>query len=185
MAPAMSTRPESYRVSPYELARKQAGWTGKIPIDRFARLSQIVKGTEWVEIELEFCLDEDKRPLLYGQVKTIAELPCQRCLQGVGVDLSASIDSRLVRSELEAQRVNPESGETRDIMIVPEDEVRVADLVEDDLLLSIPEQICPDQKFCSNAPAMEYPAAAISAGDQPVLDNPFKVLEKLKSIGDD
>ena len=68
-------------------------------------------------------------------------------------------------------------------MIIPEEKVSVVDLVEDDLLLSIPGQVCPEADSCSRLPKMDYPPASVGKAQEPRAESPFQVLEKLKKPG--
>ncbi len=177
----MSTRPDSYRVAPYDLARKHGEWKGRIPIDCFTRLNQYVQGAAFVEIELAFALDDEDRPFVTGLASTRVQLPCQRCLLQVEVALDVVLRMRLTHSDIGAGQRD----EGDDIVIISEQKASVVDLVEDDLLLSIPGQICPAPEDCSNAPVMEYPADGSSDSPAPSKENPFQVLERLRNGGSD
>jgi uncharacterized metal-binding protein YceD (DUF177 family) len=82
-----------------------------------------------------------------------------------------------------------EPGGELDILVADGLEVSLADLVEDEILLGLPERLCPTEP-CENAPEMHYPAAG-QAGVDPERgvddpaprDNPFSVLAGL-DVGD-
>ena len=69
-----------------------------------------------------------------GALQTGIELVCQRCLEPLRLALDVTVSLGLVHGEAEADRL-PEEYEP---LLVPEGVIRVADLVEDELLLALP-----------------------------------------------
>jgi uncharacterized metal-binding protein YceD (DUF177 family) len=91
----------------------------------------------------------------------------------VPIPIAAEFDVLIVREDDEANFLGAE----HDVMQVPTDLIGIGDLVEDELILAVPTQVCT-QTDCATAPKLEYPAA-----DKPVQEqreNPFQVLERLK-----
>ena len=125
-------------------------------------------------MRLSFRLDDSGRVHVTGQCAADAVVACGRCVEDVPVRLRAAIDARLVRTEAEARALIADS----DVIVAPKREVSVAALIEDDLLLSVPEAGCGDPEQCHNAPPMEYPPGAGEAA--PVQAGPFAALAALK-----
>lgn len=131
---------------PIEWARTSRKWTGNIAITEFKRLyNALGQQATHVRIELEFGFDFNHRILLSGSVETHAQLTCYRCMKSKTCRIYSLIDTRLVSTEAEAQEIFGEF----DAIVVPDGPMTIQDLVEDDLLLSIPTQICDEGVACS------------------------------------
>ena len=102
-----------------------------------------------------------------------ARLQCQRCLGAMEVGVEASTEVGLVATEADVSRV-PEEFEP---VLAPEGRISVGELVEEELLLTLP--IVPlheEEAACQVAPA----AAAVSAEEaQPETQKPFAQLAEL------
>ena len=60
--------------------------------------------------------------------------------------IQADIDARIVRTEETARQLAQES----DVIVVQDNPVAVSDLVEDDLIMSIPWRVCENREDCPN-----------------------------------
>ncbi len=100
-------------------------------------------------------------------------------MEDVAVRVCATVDACVVRSEAEACEMIADF----DVIVAPSREVEVAQLVEDDLLLGLPETGCGGGEPCPNAPPTEYPAP--DGGAAPVRAGPFDALAALKTGGGD
>ena len=125
-------------------------------------------------MQLSFRLDDSGRVHVTGECAADAVVACSRCAEDVPVRLRAAVDARLVRSEAEARALIADC----DVIVAPDREVSVAALIEDDLLLGIPEVGCDEPEQCRNAPSMACPAGAAEA--TPVRAGPFAALAALK-----
>ncbi|HEU4623985.1 MAG TPA: YceD family protein [Steroidobacteraceae bacterium] len=101
-----------------------------------------------------------------------ARLVCQRCLEPMQVQIEASAHVALLVSESEADRVPPEL----ETIHVPENRIRVRDLVEEELLLTLP--ISPLHERAEECGAKRVPDAQAEA---PVHETqrPFEQLGEL------
>ncbi len=177
----MSIQARTDAVSPYELARKGGQFSGEIPLAAFPRLKSLVLGDGSVAIELGFTRDDEGRSRVRGRAVFAPTLQCQRCLEPVVRDLDVAIDLCVVRSEEQAA----ELAEQFDTFVLSDDDVSIVDLVEDDLLLGLPSQVCKAYDACPNRPELHFPAAdsAVSNEKDPAKPNPFGVLAGLKNRG--
>jgi len=102
-----------------------------------------------------------------------ARLQCQRCLGAMEVGVEASTEVGLVATEADVSRV-PEEFEP---VLAPEGRISVGELVEEELLLTLP--IVPlheEEVACQVAPT----AAAVSAEEAPPeTQKPFAQLAEL------
>lgn len=130
-----------------DYARNNRRWRGKLPIASFDRLvREISTDTEFVDVELAFSHDEKNHIKMQGQASVTAEVACHRCSESVVTTIRADIDARIVRSEEIAQTLAQEA----DVIVVTDNPVSITDLVEDDLILSIPWRVCERQEDCPN-----------------------------------
>lgn len=175
----MSTQARTDAVSPHELARKGGQFSGEIPLAAFPRLSSLVLGDGSVSVELGFARDDEGRSRVLGHAVLAPTLQCQRCLEPVVRQLDVAIDLRVVRTEEQAA----ELAEQFDTFVLPNDEVSIVDLVEDDLLLGLPAQVCQAYDACPNRPELEFPVADGAGLEEKehAKPNPFGVLAGLKN----
>ncbi len=137
------------------------------------RFAELVTPLEDLRVRLAFTHAEDGQVRVRGRLETQVALECHRCLEAVPVPITAEFDVLIVREDDEATFL----GAQHDVMQVPTDLIGIGDLVEDELILAVPTQVCT-QTDCATAPKLEYPAA--DQPDQEQRENPFQVLERLK-----
>lgn len=87
-----------------------------------------------VGVSLTFGTDDAARPAVTGRIRASLVLQCQRCLEGVTVEVEASPRLVVCRSEAEAERL-PEGVEP---MMYEGEPLSVRELVEDELILALP-----------------------------------------------
>lgn len=173
---SIEARPDA--VSPHELARAGGRYVGEVAITAFPRLSSLVAGAGAVAIALAFRCDERGRSIVEGSVRMPLTLECQRCLEWVGRVIDVPVRLCLVGSETQAAELLEEV----DAFVLHDDEVSIVELIEDDLLLALPSQVCQAYDECPRRPGFSYPADGSEASSGVV--NPFAVLAKLKASGD-
>ena len=161
------------------LARREGRWSGRVSLSALPRLRAVVAADSAndVEVELGFRIDGSGRVQVAGEALASATVACSRCMEDVPVRVRATVDARVVRSEAEASELIADC----DVIVAPSREMEVAHLIEDDLLLGLPETGCGDQEPCPNAPPTEYPAA--DGETLPARANPFDALAALKIGG--
>ena len=155
-------------VDAFALAARGGAWQSRVGADAFARLAQVAAVAE-VEVCLRLALDERRRPRATGSCRFVAEVCCCRCLRDERVEVASRIDLRIVASEEELQALMPEFD-----AIVADGPVPIAELVEDDLLMSLPEIACEDRDTCPHAPS----GMAHQNGEE--RHRPFAALAALK-----
>jgi uncharacterized protein len=143
------------RVRFANLVAKQIILTGSMQLDSFVRLSAIVQeqghdealklnAQDCVEAELEFYRGEDNRPKVKGWARWSLEVPCQRCLNAVRLDLVSSIVTTLVRTDKEMDGLD----ENEDGQRVSSDDFDIVELLEDSLILELP--MSPKHSHCGD-----------------------------------
>jgi uncharacterized protein len=177
----MSNQARTDAVSPHELARKRGLFTGEIPIAAFPRLSPLVLADTTVSVSLAFARDDEGRTRVEGRAAWVPTLQCQRCLEPVERALNVPIDLCVVTTDAQAADV---AGEL-DAFVLTEDAVSIVELIEDDLLLALPIQVCEAYEECPRRPELAYPADDENGAreTEPARPNPFGVLAGLKNRG--
>lgn len=174
----MSSRlPEN--VDPRRLATQGTVYSGAVDLAKLERLSEaLVDTTGQAEFSIEFYRDNRKRARIKGRVKAALVLECQRCLGAMICPVDAELDLAVVKVPEEADTL-PDSC---DPVWVEEDSLRLLDLVEDELILAIPQAPRHEENSCNmdwNNPIDELQdKQEDDLSDKP---NPFAILAGLKS----
>ena len=126
-----------------------------MPIVAFERLATLAEVDD-VAVELAFEIDDHDRIRMRGGGKTKARIVCQRCLEEVDVAVESSLDVRVMNSDERAQEI----ARDYDTMVIGERTLSVAELVEDDLILALPEWGCETFDDCPKRPPMDFPDSA-------------------------
>ena len=172
MAPAMNTRPDE-RLPYLELAKQGARVVRSVQAEAFTRLAELAPGRGTMQVEMHFSLDQDGRARAAGFVEGVVNATCQRCLEQLERPMRATFDLCIV----EDAELASELARSADVLAADSDTVTVAQVVEDELILGLPERLCIEEP-CPLAPALSYPA--VEAEETEPDENPFSVLSVLK-----
>ena len=167
----MSTQARTDAVSPHELARKGGQFIGEIPFVAFQRLHSLAVGKDVVRIELRFEQDDHGRSRVLGRVTTAVILDCQRCLEPIVRHIVADVDFRVVASDAAADEIANEF----ETFVSADEELSVVELIEDDLILALPNQVCEAYDACPRRPDVRYPRDDVDEDEAPRA-NPFAAL---------
>jgi uncharacterized protein len=158
------------RIEPVGLADVGRSFRGKVPIADLSRLSPVLFSTHGeLDVQLEFGLDERRIRAVKGSIEGCLELVCQRCLGALRFPLELRIRLGVVSDEAEIRRL-PEGYEP---LLVSGEPLATLDVIEDEVLLAIPAiPRHSDEERCETGYRNQ---------PSPEKENPFAVLEKLKS----
>ena len=125
-----------------KLANGGVALNGAFPVRRFSRLTACLANDEGlVHVSLGFGSvpsgvdgQDRNRTRLTGQLNARVNLVCRRCLGNLGYDLDCGIDAVLVEDEAALEEL-PLS---EDGILCEGRIVKIADLIEDDLILALP-----------------------------------------------
>jgi uncharacterized protein len=135
-----------------------------------ARVRPVLAGSEgWVRGAAKFARERG-RPVARLNFTAQLQLRCQRCLEAMTVQMQGGSLVHLVENEAAARGL-PDEAET---LLAPEGKLLLRDLVEEDLLLSLPIAPRHESGSCGAASA---PAAAVDDAEQ--VQRPFAALEEL------
>ncbi|MCW8890935.1 MAG: YceD family protein [Sedimenticola sp.] len=149
-------------------------------LDKLDRLSEALKETSGqAEFSIEFYRDNRKRARIKGTVRAELVLECQRCLGALVLPVNAELDLAVIKVPEEAEYL-PESCEP---VWVEEETLRLLNLVEDELILAIPQVPRHEDEVCDvdwNTAVGDIQAEQEDdlSDDKP---NPFAVLAGFKS----
>lgn len=160
-------------VNPWQAATRGQVFQREIPIAEMTRLAPALLATDGVaKIEVTFTKDEHRRAILTGHIQCGLTLKCQRCMEKMLFPLVSDFQLAFVRSQAEENEL-PEEYDPYEVI---EEQVCLLDIVEDEILLSLPQVAMHDPSEC---------AIQTKFGEQieeePEKENPFAVLASLKT----
>lgn len=167
--------PSDERLAYATLARQGVHVRRSLPADALTRLGELACGLGEIEVEVEFRTDDSGRPWVRGRAAQRVEATCQRCVERMPYDLAVEFDLCIQRESAAAR----ELAERMDVLMVTGDSVTLAEVVEDELLLGLPERLCAEEP-CPFAPPLVYPVSEEPADTTPGQGGPFDVLATLK-----
>lgn len=149
--------------------RRDGAWHGVLTVDLLPRL-EALGGSGNVTVDLLLATDQRGRVRVTGHCRYVANICCSRCLRLDAVPTVCDIDLRIVATEAEARALMP----LADSLVSTDERIDVAELIEDDLVMSIPEIACEDRDSCIHARfadpqgdsqdgASQHPFAALAA----------------------
>lgn len=145
-----------------QLARDRGTWHGTIAVGAFERLGQVLfeeadpggAASPSVSAALNFALDDEGRPWVRGTCQVVAPIRCRRCAETVVVEVESQLDYRIVATDAQAEALMP----SYDLVVSNDARLALTALLEDDILLSIPERCCADGSKCRHARETEMAA---------------------------
>ncbi len=163
-------------IDPLLLADKNASLEGKLPLSSLDRVRELLANDDGdVNVTLHFG-KEGKLATIEGHISVVLAVKCQRCLEAVEWPLSSEIKLGIVRTFEQASNL-PESFEP--LLVSDEDKIPLKDIVEDEILLLLPD-IPKHSENCAIAiPSNDKPAPSQKA-DRSSTNNPFSILADLK-----
>jgi len=147
---------------------------GEIPLTDLVRLREMLHSEQSdpegrkIALKFEFVRNEYDVPMLVGHLETSLELECQRCLNALEwpmtLDFSLMIDAsdELVRDS------------SVDTLYSEDGFIDIVEVVEDELILAIPLVAMHEDTACNEN-------WQVSESETAVKDNPFAVLQQLKT----
>ena len=159
------------------LARKGQDYRVQLPLKDLVRLGAVLSDTDGqVEVSISIGIDDEGIPNISGTVEGTLHVICQRCLEPMPLEIKTGFRLGLVYSEEQGEALP----EHYDAMLVEDDDVSLIDIVEDELLLALPQVVLHDEQECSSTEIIRSLAEAEASQEAQQADNPFAVLEQLK-----
>lgn len=160
-------------IDAFEFCRTKGRRSGEICVADLPRLvDEVTEKSSVIQWSLEGGADSLGHPLLLLSVNGLVKLMCQRCLSPFVVEIASIASLILAKDDATADEMESllNEDDTFDV-IVASKTLSVIDLIEDEVLLSIPfspkHDVCPDQIGLSDIQAAKKPS-------------PFEVLKNFK-----
>ena len=149
---------------------------GEIAVSELTRLQELLHAEQAdvedrrIAVKFEFVNNEFDIPMITGQLETSLVLECQRCLQPLEMPLALSFKLMVDASD-EVVRLS-----SVDTLYSEDGYVDINEVVEDELILAIPLVVLHPDTACN-----EHWQVAANSADDPGKENPFAVLQQLKT----
>jgi uncharacterized protein len=164
-------------IDPLHLADKRSVLKGKLSLKDFGRLRDALFDADGnVEIELYFSR-EGRLAKIEGKIETHLQLICQNCLQAIDWPVQTAVRLGIVNSLEQVERLPPDF----EPLFVEEEKILLLDIVEDELLLNLP-QYPKHSEACTAQNTDSRPPSQPEANRQKRQDNPFSILANLKNL---
>jgi len=122
-----------------DMAKRSEEIAGEIGLNQFPRLAAILypeagAGDSHVDVRFRFRNGAQGFPEISGTVSGVLELSCQRCLGALDWPLELVFQLAVVESEADIEEV----AEPFDTLVAGEHGIRLAEVIEDEFLSSLP-----------------------------------------------
>lgn len=168
-----SLKPLPKQGDPRKFAQQGISLQGFVPVSALSRLADAVQEAAGdIQVDLAFGISVEKKKVVTGHAAGELVLVCQRCLENVTVPVKSDISLAIVWDEEGAEALP----EYLDPWIVGEGSADFYDMIEEEMLLSLPavayhQESCVDRQLFTSGQPVEVKKTK----------NPFQVLEQLKS----
>lgn len=153
-------------IDPRRAADTGATFAGRVPLAELRRLAPLVVDAAGdAEYSIRFSRDGSRRAVVRGEVRARLILRCQRCLGPMEHEVLATLSLAVVAGLDEADGL-PEGDEP---LLVTEGRICLGELVEDELLLGLPQIPRHVSESCAKlpvevapGPSPQHPFAALA-----------------------
>ena len=172
----MSSRLPDF-VDPWHFADVGKEVSGRVKLLEMPRLAKLLADSDGeAEFIFSFQRGEKKRVHITGTVRAQLVLECQRCMYAVNYQVNNEINLVVVEGSLEAEQLP----DKYDPLLAEDNRIRLQDVVEEELLLAMPQVPMHAESECTKADQnMVQPHKAAGEGETSE-PNPFAVLAELK-----
>ncbi len=171
----MSTEPLPTTLDVRKAAAREVSVSGSVPLSSMTRLRGALASEDGrIEAQCRFGRDEENRCIVALSVTAELEVPCQRCLEKMALTVASENRLAIVGGDDMAKQLPGDL----DPWVVEGEQGNLWALVEDELILELPVVSYHETEACKQLlDAYRQPPVT----PEPDGDNPFKVLEQLKS----
>ncbi len=177
MSNTPSASPLPRQIDPRKFAQQGIEISGSIELSDLSRLGELLFSSKGqVDAHLTFGIGEQRILNVAGRIDACVENICQRCLGGVSVELNCELNLAILWKEEDAQNLPKHF----DPWIVGEGQTDIYQIVEDELLLSLPIVSYHDYECVPNTYFSAGEEEASRVIEQEPRVSPFQALEQLK-----
>ncbi len=178
----MSKQTLTKHFEPYRMADQGAVFEGTLPVSSFTRLCEgLVDDMGDLHIAVEFAVGEDGYREMTGRASGLVHVQCQRCMDVMQFDLESDIHLGFAFHDEMAKSI-PKHLDA--MVVLPDGQVSIIDLVEDELILSLPQFAMHAVGQCEIKTEFGDPVDPLVVQDQEKI-NPFSILAQIKSSGNE
>lgn len=164
------------QVEPYRLAANAEHLEGLMSLENMRRLGEEAGEQQGdCEVRLDFGIDAQGRRFVEGSLTADVSLACRRCLEPLPVTVESHFLLGLASSDAMAADL-PGSYEP---VLVENEQLNLLSVIEDELILSLPQVVYHDEKECSVSRDQLSSGADAEVSETPAA-SPFDILKKLK-----
>lgn len=161
----------------YSLCDKGSMFSGRVECSDLSRLAPLLHDAQGeAEYKLTFRRDNEGRCVIENVVKADLNLVCQRCLGALPYQVNSVTQISPVTGAQEARQL-PDHYEP---LLITEPRLRLADLIEDELILAVPDVPRHSEADCAVNLADLNQGAVSDSAAQSEEKSPFAVLAGLK-----
>lgn len=161
---------------PRKYAHHESAIEGYLPLNQLKELCAVLASDEGdAFIHLDFRVDEDRRYIATGSLKTVVQVACQRCMEMVSQELTVDLSLAFVYDEEHAKNIPSDY----DPVVMTDGEIILADMVEQEIILALPIVAYHEESGC-NPTAVKYASSTDDAPDDEQKPNPFSILANFK-----
>ena len=174
-APMLTSRLPN-KVEPYRLAARAESLLGLMALEQFERLAaQVGEQAGDCQVWLDFGIDAQGRREIRGRLEAELQLPCRRCLE----PMPQRVESEFLLGMVSSDELAAELPSTHEPVLVENEQLNLLEVVEDELILSLPQVVYHDEAHC------RVSRDQLSSGEElvenePAPASPFEVLRRLK-----
>ncbi|GBL03040.1 23S rRNA accumulation protein YceD [Glaciecola sp. KUL10] len=162
-------------IDPTKSAMKRSTYVGVYASDLMERLNSAVEASgEWISVDVKFEKDAQSLTYFHGNANAEVELLCQRCNKAYSDSIAVEFTFSPVQGEDEEAAL-PSAYEP--VEVNDHGEVDLLQLVEDELILSLPIVALHAEEDCNVGPD-DMTFGKIEPEQE--RKNPFEVLKELK-----
>jgi uncharacterized protein len=161
------------RVEPYRLVARDEHLEGLLALGDFGRLGEAVGPQSGdCEVWLDFTIDAQGRRVIRGRLRAELQLPCRRCL----TPMAQTLESEFLLGMVTSDSLAAELPSTHEPVLVEDEQLDLLVVVEDELILSLPQEVYHDDADC------DVSRDQLTSGEpaDAATPNPFEVLKRLK-----
>ncbi len=123
------------KINPFDLCARGEVLEGTIPLEQLPRLKGLLKSQDGdVAVKLAFDRQSDGLPTIIGLLSAELTLTCQRCGGTVGCDINVGLKISPVVDDKKAKELSEEF----DPWLITDETVSLGEMIEEELLLSLP-----------------------------------------------
>ncbi|MBS9402126.1 DUF177 domain-containing protein [Halomonas sp. TRM85114] len=164
------------KIEPYKLATRAERLEGLMSLDNLVRLADAVGPQSGdCRVWLDFGVDAQGQREIRGRLEADLELPCRRCQ----MPMAQKVESEFLLGMVTSDALAAELPNTHEPVLVENEQLNLLEVVEDELILSLPQVVYHDEADCRVSRDQLSSGVEAEQSAAPAA-SPFEVLKRLK-----